>query len=304
MAMVEPTRTGVDYGAFMALRDEGRRFAYTDRETMLYALAAGMGRDPLDERELRFVYEGEGFVAMPTLAVVVARSALARTLPIDFAMVLHGEQFLTVHRPLPVAAELIADTRLTKIVDKGPGKGALIYHRTAARLADTGEALFTLDASLFARADGGFGGSPVVAPVPHPVPTRAPDHVHVSETRPEQALLYRLTGDRNPLHADPALAKRAGFPVPILHGLCTYAIACRAVLASVCDYDPARIGAFDVRFTSPVLPGDRIETDLWIDGDIVSFRCRVPERGVVAVNNGRCVLVSPDHIPENRRGQP
>lgn len=291
MATMEATRSGVDYDAFMALRDDGRHFAYTDRETMLYALGAGMGRDPLDPRELRFVYEGEGFVAMPTLAVVVARSALARTLPIDFRMVLHGEQFLTVHRPLPVAAALIADTRLTKIVDKGQGRGAVIYHQTAARLAETGEPLFTLEASLFARADGGFGGSPDIAPTPHAMPDRAPDRVHISATRADQALLYRLTGDRNPLHADPALAKAAGFPVPILHGLCTYAIACRAVLASVCDYDPARIGAFDVRFTSPVLPGDRIETDLWVDGDIVSFRCRVPGRGVVAVNNGRCKLV-------------
>lgn len=282
---------GVDYDAFMALRDDGVRFAYSERDTMLYALAAGMGRDPLDERELRFVYEGEGFVAMPTLAVVVARSALARTLPIDFRMVLHGEQFLTVHRSLPVAADLIADTRLTKIVDKGPGKGAVIYHRTTARLAADDAPLFTLEASLFARADGGFGGSPDIGPVPHAVPDRAPDHIHVSQTRADQALLYRLTGDRNPLHADPALAKAAGFPVPILHGLCTYAIACRAVLATACDYDPARIGAFDVRFTAPVLPGDRIETDMWLDGDIVSFRCRVPERGVVAVNNGRCLLI-------------
>ena len=290
MTVTELAKSGVDYAAFMALRDEGRRFAYTDRETMLYALGAGMGRDPLDPRELRFVYEGEGFVAMPTLAVVVARSMLARTLPVDFSKVLHGEQFLTIHQPLPTAAELIADTRLTKIVDKGAGKGAVIYHQTAVRLAETNEPLFTLGASLFARADGGFGGSPDIAPEPHVIPDRAPDFVHVSETRADQALLYRLTGDRNPLHADPAFAERGGFPVPILHGLCTYAIACRAVLATLCDYDPSRIATFDVRFTSPVLPGDRIETDLWLDGDIISFRCRVPERNIVAVNNGRCQL--------------
>ncbi len=290
MTVTDAPRSGVDYDAFMALRDEGRRFAYTDRETMLYALGAGMGRDPLDPQELRFVYEGEGFVALPTLAVVVARSMLARTLPVDFSKVLHGEQFLTVHQPLPTAAELIADTKLTKIIDKGPGKGAIIYHQTAVRLADSGAPLFTLGASLFARADGGFGGSPDVAPEPHPIPERAPDFTHLSETRADQALLYRLTGDRNPLHADPAFAARAGFPVPILHGLCTYAIACRAVLATVCDNEPSRIAAFDVRFTSPVFPGDRIETDIWVDGDTVSFRCRVPERNVVAINNGRCAL--------------
>lgn len=282
--------SGIDYECFMALREEEARFSYDDRQAMLYALAAGMGRDPLDERELKFVYEGDGFVAMPTLAVTVARSGLARTLPINFAMVLHGEQSLTVHRPLPVAADLVADTRLTRIVDKGEGRGAIVYHQTVARIAGDSDPLFTVGGSLFARGDGGFGGSPDVAPAPHAMPDRAPDRVHVSETRLDQALLYRLTGDRNPLHADPAVAKRAGFPVPILHGLCTYAVACRAVLAEACDYDPARIETFDVRFTAPVFPGDTIETDLWIDGDTVSFRCRVPERDVVVLNNGRCRL--------------
>lgn len=281
---------GIDYDAFMALRDDGRRFAYGDRDTMLYALAAGMGRDPLDDRELKFVYEGPGFVAMPTLAVVVARSMLARTLPIDFARVLHGEQSLTIHQPLPTAAELIADTRIVRILDKGAGKGALIYHETAARLAGDDTPLFTVGGSLFARGDGGFGGAAGPAPVVHAIPDRAPDHVHVIETRADQALLYRLTGDRNPLHADPALARRAGFPVPILHGLASYAIACRAVLATVCDYDPSRIAGFDVRFTSPVFPGDTIETDVWVDHGTVSFRCRVPARGVTALNNGRCLL--------------
>ena len=281
---------GIDYHAFMALRDEGRAFAYDDRDTMLYALAAGMGRDPLDPAELKFVYEGLGFVAMPTLAVVVARSMLARTLPINFALVLHGEQSLTIHKPLPTAAELIADTRIVRILDKGEGKGALIYHETAARLAADDTPLFTVGGSLFARGDGGFGGASGPAPAIHAIPDRAPDHVHVTETRADQALLYRLTGDRNPLHADPALAKKAGFPVPILHGLASYAIACRAVLASVCAYDPGRIATFDVRFTSPVFPGDRIETDIWMDSDTVSVRCRVPDRNVTALNNGRCLL--------------
>lgn len=283
--------SGIDYEAFMALREENQRFAYDDTLTMLYALAVGMGRDPLDPRELRYVYEGAGFVAMPTLAVVVARSLLARTLPINRALLLHGEQTLTLHRPLPTSGEMLADTRLTKIIDKGKGKGALIYSETMARLADDGAPLFTIGMTLVARGDGGFGGPNGPTSVLHELPARAPDLVHVTDTRADQALLYRLTGDRNPLHADPALATRAGFPAPILHGLATYGIACRAVLASVVDYDPARIAGFDVRFTSPVFPGDRIETDLWIDGDLVSFRCRVPDRGVIVLNNGRCPLV-------------
>lgn len=283
-------KSGIDYAAFMALEEKDKPFSYDQTLTLLYALAVGMGRDPLDPRELKFVFEGEGFVAMPTLAVVVARSMLARTLPINKALLLHGEQTLSVHRPLPTAADLLADTRITRIIDKGEGKGALIYSETSARLASDDAPLFTIGMTLVARGDGGFGGPSGPTTSLHPVPDRVPDYVHVTETRADQALLYRLTGDRNPLHADPALAERAGFPVPILHGLATYGIACRAVMATTADLDPARIGAFDVRFTSPVFPGDRIETDVYVDGEIVSFRCRVPNRGVTVLNNGRCKL--------------
>jgi acyl dehydratase len=280
----------IDYQTALALRDEGRRFSYSDRETMLYALAAGMGRDPLDLRELPYVFEGDGFRAMPTLAVVVARSNIARQIPFNLALMLHGEQRLTLYRPMPTEADLIADSRVREVLDKGEGKGALIYTETTARLAQSGEPLFTVGNTLFARGDGGFGGPRGPTPPVHAMPDRAPDHVHVTETRPDQALLYRLTGDRNPLHADPELARKAGFPVPILHGLCTYAVACRAVLATACGDDPAIVRQFDVRFTAPVFPGDRIETDVWIDGDVVSFRCRVPDRAIVAINNGRCVM--------------
>lgn len=284
------TKSGIDYAAFMALEEKDKHFAYNEDLTLLYALGIGMGRDPLDPRELKFVYEGEGFVAVPTLAVVVARSMLARTLPVNKALLLHGEQTLTVHRQLPTAAQLLADTKITRILDKGEGKGALIYSETAARLAADNTPLFTIGMTLVARGDGGFGGPSGPTAALHELPDRAPDHVHVTQTRTDQALLYRLTGDRNPLHADPALAKRAGFPVPILHGLATYGIACRAVLATVADYDPARIAGFDVRFTSPVFPGDLIETDIWVDGDLVSFRCRVPDRNVTVLGNGRCPL--------------
>ena len=283
----------IDYESFLELRDDERSFVYSDRETMLYALGAGMGRDPLDASELPFVFEGAGLVAMPTIAAVLTRSDLPRTLPINMALMLHGEQGLVIHRPIPPSGTLLASTRITAAVDKGEGKGALIYYETTARLADEEMPLYAVRATLFARGDGGFGGPTGPVPAVHPIPNRAPDIVHETETRPDQALLYRLSGDRNPLHADPAMGKRAGFPVPILHGLCTYAIACRAVLATVCDYDVSRIRTFDVRFSSPVFPGDRIVTEIWVDGDQVSFRCRVPARDVTVVNNGRC-QIAPD----------
>lgn len=289
----EPDKTrpsGIDRDAFLALREEDKLFAWTERDTLLYALAAGMGRDPLDSRELAFVYESEIFVALPTLPVVVARSMLARTLPINLALMLHAEQTLVMHRPMATSGEILADTRIVQILDKGAGKGALIYSETVGRQAADNAALFTLGMVIFARGDGGFGGPSGPAPTVQTPPERPPDMVHVTQTRPDQALLYRLTGDRNPLHASPEFARRAGFPAPILHGLCTYAIACRAVLASVCDYDPTRIARFDVRFTAPVFPGEGIETDIWRDGNVVAFRCRVPKRNVVVLNNGYCTL--------------
>jgi acyl dehydratase len=141
-----------------------------------------------------------------------------------------------------------------------------------------------------ARGDGGFGGPSGTGPRPHRPPQRDPDLSCDLSTRQDQALLFRLTGDRNPLHADPALASRAGFDVPILHGMCTYGVACRAILKTICDYDYTLIESFEARFTAPVLPGDTITTDMWQDGNVVSFRCSVKERDVIVLRNGKCTL--------------
>ena len=283
----------LDYEHLMGLKRAGDRFAYGDRETMLYALGIGLGRDPLDERELPFVFEQPGLKTVPTMATVLARVPLLRDCGFDYSKVLHGEQRLVLHRPLPPAGELLADSRVTAAYDKGAGKGAVIYAETAVRLSADGASLFTLGSTTFARGDGGFGGPAGSGPEPHSLPARKPDAVATLETRPDQALLYRLNGDRNPLHADPVLARRVGFRAPILHGLCTYGVACRAILRTVLGYDAARITGFDVRFSAPVYPGDAIATDLWVDGDVVSFRCRVPAReDVVVINNGRCRLAA------------
>jgi acyl dehydratase len=153
--------------------------------------------------------------------------------------------------------------------------------------------MFTLVSSTFARGDGGFGGASGSGPQPHAIPDRKPDATATLQTSKDQALLYRLNGDRNPLHADPDLALRVGFRAPILHGLCTYGIACRAILQTVAAYDHTRITEFDVRFSAPVYPGDAIATDIWVDGNVVSFRCRIPGRdNIVVINNGKCTLVS------------
>lgn len=280
----------INYERLMALKRDGDRFRYGDRETMLYALGIGMGRDPLDEQELAYVFEQPGLKTVPSMASVLARVPLLKDCGYDYSRVLHGEQKLTLHRALPPEGELVARSRVVAAYDKGPGKGAVILTETEVRLASDDQPLFTQQSTTFARGDGGFGGPAGSGPAPHPIPERAPDQSVTLETRKDQALLYRLNGDRNPLHADPALAKRVGFPVPILHGLCTYGTACRAILKSVAAYDHTRIRGFDVRFSAPVYPGESIATDIWLDARVVSFRCRVPERDVVVINNGRCLL--------------
>jgi acyl dehydratase len=280
----------VTYEGLMSLKSEGDVFSYTDRESMLYALGVGFGRDPMNEAELPFVYEN-GLKTVPTLATVIAwgQPTIAHS-GINYLMVVHGEQRLTVHKPLPSTAEIIADERVTGAVDKGAGKGALIFTEKVIRLKGTNEKLCTLGGTIFARGDGGFGGPSTGAIDPHPIPTRKPDVVHEADTRADQALLYRLSGDRNPLHSDPKIATMAGFPRPILHGLCSYGTACRSVLATICKYDHTLIAGFDVRFSSPVFPGETIVTEMWKDGKIVSFRSKVKERDVVVINNGKCTL--------------
>ncbi|MGH6876032.1 MAG: MaoC/PaaZ C-terminal domain-containing protein [Rhizomicrobium sp.] len=282
----------IDYDEIMQLQSTGNPFSYTDRDTMLYALGIGFGRDPLNEAELPFVYEN-GLRSIPTLSTVIAwGSRIIGRSGINYLMVLHGEQRLTVHRPLPIAAEIMADERVTGAFDKGKDKGAFVIVEKILRLKETGEKLCTLSATTVARGDGGFGGPKEGAPEPHPLPARMPDIVQACDTRPDQALLYALSGDRNPLHRDPNVARMAGFPRPILHGLCTYGIACRAIVSTVCKYDADRITGFDARFSAPVFPGETIVTEMWVDGNVVSFRSKAKERDIVVINNGKCTLAA------------
>lgn len=279
------------YDEIIARRADQVAFSYTDTQMLLYNISVGMGRDPYDPKELPFVYENPDLKVVPSAAAVLGGGGanILKGIDINWTKLLHGEQRLNIHRPIPPKAELVGTTRVSEVVDKGADKGAIVTLEMDVKLAN-GEPLYTMENVIFARGDGGCGGPQKSTAVPHTLPEREPDLVHITETRPDQALLYRLNGDRNPLHADPAFATKVGFDKPILHGLCSYGIACRAVLVSVCEYNPATMKSFDVRMTSPVYPGETIHTDIWVDDNVVSFRCRVPDRNITLLNNGRCEL--------------
>jgi acyl dehydratase len=281
----------LDYDELMSKVQTDLPFSYTDADTMLYALSIGMGNDPLDQRELPYVYEqGEPLKTMPTLATVVVPEMFPVGLGWDYSQILHSEQRMRLYRPLPPAADLLINKRVVDAFDRGPKLGALILLEAEGRLASDDTVLFSMGCSIVARGDGGFGGPKGKGIPPHRPPRREPDLSCDITTRRNQALLYRLTGDRNPLHADPAAARAVGFERPILHGLCTFGVACKAVLQTICDYDYTLVHEFDARFSAPVLPGDTITTDMWQEGNVVSFACSVKERGVVVLRNGKCTL--------------
>jgi acyl dehydratase len=288
----------IDYDDMMQSGATGLRAAYDEKDVMLYALGVGMGRDPLDASELPFVYENNGLKVVPTFASVInrgdappERQRMPQKSEINFALVVDGERRITVHKPLPPKCEVIAEERYLDILDKGEGKGAVLVQERVVREAASNDKLFTIVSSIFARGDGGFGGKPQGGPELHLIPERAPDVVKECDTRPDQAFLYALSGDRNPLHRDPAFAKTVGFPRPILHGLCSYGTACRAVLSTVAAYRPERIRQFDVRFSKPVFPGETLVVEMWQDSGTISWRASVKERpGTIVLNNGLCEL--------------
>ena len=272
---------------------EDIKHSYTERDTMLYALGLGFGEDPDDRKELAYVYE-DGLVAAPSMAVILGYPGFWLKDPktgIDWKKVLHGEQWLEVFKPLPVAGTVIGRTSIDQISDKGEGKGAVLYLSRDIIDTATNETLARVKMSTFCRGDGGFGGENLPGPTPAVLPDRAPDQVCDLTTLPRQALIYRLSGDYNPLHADPEVARSVGFDRPILHGLATYGLACRAVLKSICDYDSSRLTGLDVRFSAPVYPGETVRFEIWQDGKEVRFRASVPERDVLVLNNGAARLV-------------
>lgn len=278
-----------DPARLVALEPREIPHRYDARDTILYALGIGAGADA--EPDLRFLFE-EKLLALPTMAVVIAYPGYWQQQPeygIDWKRNLHGEQSVILHKPLPVSGDMVGRFRIKAIYDKGADKGSLLYAERQIFDVASGELVATVTQGSFLRGDGGAGTvATEAAPVPHPVPADRPaDFVSAMVTRPEQAIIYRLCGDMNPLHIDPDVAKSAGFHAPILHGLCTYGLAGRAAVATLCEGDPARLRRLDVRFSSPVFPGDTVTVEIWREGPgKAALRAKVIERDVVVLNNG------------------
>jgi acyl dehydratase len=276
----------IDPAALVARAPIETRHRLTAKDTILYAL--GIGAEELD-----FVYEAR-LRALPMMAVTLAYPGFFWRDPeygADWKRVLHGEQSVVIHKPLPSEGSFVGHTRFEGVADKGPDKGAVVLvSRTIA--AEDGT-LYAVDRrTAFLRGDGGCGSAGAPVPLPAPAaPERRPDAIVTITTAANQALIYRLSGDMNPLHADPEVAGAAGFDAPILHGLCTYGVAGRAVLRALAGNDPARLRRLDVRFSATVYPGETIETRIWREGARrASFQARAVERGVTVLTHGYAEL--------------
>jgi acyl dehydratase len=276
------------------------RQSYTERDTMLYALSLGLGNNPLDTAALPFVFEGAagGLRTLPSQAVVLGYPgfwAREADTGIDWVKLLHGEQRMRLHRPLPASADIVGHNRITHLTDKGAGKGAIMVTERRLETAE-GELLATVQQVSFLRGDGGYseldGGQPSDTPLPALRPTPEDQAPHFTDTqtiRPEAALLYRLMGDFNPLHADPAVAKAAGFERPILHGLASYGLVAHALVRQCAEHDPSRLRALDIRFTAPVFPGETLVTEIWRtteNPNHYQLRAKVLEREKVVLSHG------------------
>ncbi len=282
----------IDYDNIKNWKFDDVTHTYTERDSMLYALGLGFGANPVDEDELKFVYE-KNLHAVPTMGVVLAAAfgwARDPASGINYTKVVHGEQSLLLHKPLPAAGTIIGKTHISHLIDKGADKGAVIYQARELFDQKTGDKLATVQSATFARGDGGFGRTDAPPPAAPATPDGKPDAVCDFATLPQAALIYRLSGDYNPLHAEPAIGRAAGFKQPILHGLCTYGVAGRAILKTICGYDSSKLLGVAVRFSSPVYPGETIRTEMYRDGKRVLFRSRVVERDVVVLSNGVATL--------------
>lgn len=267
------------------------RQSWGPEDNARYALSVGLSRDPLDRAQLAYTAGVGGWRSLPGMALILGHPGFWAADPatgIDAVRLVHGEESLELLAPLPASGAVVGKTRVVGLEDKGADKGALLYAEKTLTDAATGMVLARVMRTMFLRGNGGFGGRFGRTTRPAPMPDSAPDHVVEVATDPAQALAYRWNGDHNPLHFDPEVAARAGFHQPILHGLCTMGIAAQIVMARLADWDAARVRGLSARFSASVYPGERLAVDIWKSG---AFRVRVPDRAVVAVNNGMMRLV-------------
>lgn len=275
---------------------EPMRQHYTQRDTMLYALSLGVGNHPLDTKNLPLVYEGmdQPLQALPTMSSVLGYPGFwmkQEDSGIDWVKLVHGEQRTTIHQPVPVEAKVVGRTRVTRIIDKGAGKGAIVVSERSLEGED-GTLYATLEQVTFCRGDGGYsrelGGQPSDESLPAlaATPDTAAQWTFEHHIRPEAALLYRLMGDYNPLHADPRVAQAAGFEKPILHGLATYGMVGHALVMTACGGDASQLRSIHARFSSPVYPGETLRTEIWQNGKSLQFRALVVERNIVVLSHG------------------
>ena len=288
----------IDPSAVGATADPVER-SWGYRDYLLYAVGIGAGAEDPVGSELEFTTNNSKGIeqrTFPTQGVVIGGSggALGKVGEIDWGRVLHGSQGVTLHQPIPVSGTVVIEESVSGIWDKGEGKNAIIETESKVSLKETHEPLFDLRFSIVVRGSGGFGGEEGnTAPQVH-APDASPDHEVTYQTRTDQALTYRLSGDYNPLHSDPWFATElGGFPKPILHGLCTYGFTGRALLHQLCDGDPSSFKSMDSRFSSPVYPGDSLTVQMWVEGGQAIYRTvaqkDTPEERVV-IDNGLCLF--------------
>ena len=275
----------INYEEIMSMTSENIEVSYTDKDSILYSLGIGLGNDPMNLNELKYVYENSQSV-LPSMATNFQyHSPLLLKTNINFIMVVHGEQRLSITNALPVSGDFIANAKVIGCYDKGPARGAIIEVETTVKNKKNNEEICKLVSTTFARGDGGFGG-PDSPKKEIFIPDGEPDYVSEVSTKPDQALIFRLSGDYNPLHSDPNFAKAAGFEKPILHGMCTYGIACRSLVNEICENDASKLKRFDCRFSSPVYPGETIITEMWKKDKMIYFNSKVKERDKLVLKNG------------------
>jgi len=269
-----------------------RSLEWNVRDAVLYAHGIGLATDPLDPVELAYVRDVDPLI-FPTFPVSVALTGgpLAGA-GLDMRHVLHGAHALTLHAPIPPAGFADMHGAMIGIWDKGPGKGAVFIEEKRLSLNEGRTPLATIRTTVFGRAEGGCGAPRDGQPAPHALPARSPDAIADIPTSPNQALLYRLSGDLNPIHHDPVAARQAGFPRPILHGLCSFAICARAIVDHCADRGAGRLRHIEARFSGPVFPEDMIRVGLWRDEDIISFEARIPARDALVITAGKAIIAS------------